>query len=68
MRTRWPTWMASMSSLKTAAEIAALYQVKVSTIKTWARQGIIPVVKPTDRVLRFDLDAVRSAIAERGTK
>lgn len=51
--------------LSTAAELAAEYQVKSTTIEKWGRQGIIPVVRITPRVVRFNADAVRKALEAR---
>lgn len=46
-------------------EIAAEYEVKPKTVEKWARQGIIPSVRPTPRVLRFNAVAVRQALEAR---
>jgi len=48
-----------------AEDLAAEYQVEPTTIEKWARQGIIPAVRPTPRVVRFDALAVRKALEAR---
>jgi excisionase family DNA binding protein len=45
----------------TAEELAEQLGVRPSTIKTWARRGWIPVIKPSPRIRRFDLDDVLRA-------
>lgn len=52
--------------LVTAAEVAAHLGVRPSTVKAWARDGMIPCVRPTQRVIRFSLARVLAALRERG--
>lgn len=42
----------------TAEELAVHLRLRPSTVKAWAREGRIPVIRPTKRVARFDLEAV----------
>jgi len=51
------------SRFLTAGELAALLRLRPSTIKSWAREGRIPCMRFSKGVVRFDLDAVREAIA-----
>ena len=51
-----------MKPLKTADELAEQYGVKGSTIKRWARDGKIPSIRPSTKTLRFDEEAVLTAM------
>jgi excisionase family DNA binding protein len=46
----------------TAAEVAALYRVRVDTIYTWARDGRLPAVRMGNR-LRFRRADVEALLA-----
>lgn len=46
----------------TARQLAGLLQVSESTVRRLAREGRIPVVRLTTRLLRFHLPSVRSAL------
>jgi excisionase family DNA binding protein len=48
--------------LLTAAELADRLRVKPSTILEWQRSGRIPSIRLSHKVLRFDLDAVLTAL------
>jgi excisionase family DNA binding protein len=48
--------------LYTARELAELIGVSPWTIYSWARKKTIPSLRATDRVLRFDADAVIAAL------
>lgn len=50
-------------ALVTANQVAARFGVSVTTVNSWVRAGRIPCVRPSRRVVRFDLDAVEQAIA-----
>ncbi len=54
-----------MTTYVDAGAIAKLIGVKQTTVRRWAREGRIPYLRPTGRVLRFDPDAVEQALAER---
>lgn len=45
-----------------ARELAELVGVSPWTIYSWARKGTIPALRATDRILRFDADAVIAAL------
>lgn len=45
-----------------AEEVAVRLGIRPSTVKSWAREGLIPCVRPTQRVIRFDLAAVEAAL------
>lgn len=52
------------SRLITAAELAAILQVPISTCWRWARAGQVPCVRLPGgrRMVRFDLAAVEAAL------
>ena len=59
-----------MREFLTAAELAERLRVRPSTIRTWGRVGLIPVVRLSPRALRFDFDAVVKSLTrhrEKGT-
>jgi phage terminase Nu1 subunit (DNA packaging protein) len=45
-----------------ARTIAAVFGVTVNTVNAWVRRGFIPCVRPSRRIVRFDLGSVRRAI------
>jgi excisionase family DNA binding protein len=47
-----------MSELLTAAEMAARLRIRPTTLQEWAREGRVPSVRITPKVIRFDPDAV----------
>ena len=49
--------------LLTAAEIAVMLKLKPSTVRVWAREGLIPSLRLTPKTLRFQLDRVLAAIS-----
>jgi excisionase family DNA binding protein len=48
--------------LATAREIAEIVGVSTWTVYSWARSKRIPVIRATDRIVRFDADAVLAAL------
>ena len=52
----------SVAELLTADELADRLQVRPSTIRRWAREGRIPTVRLTPKVVRYDLAAVVEAV------
>lgn len=46
----------------TARQLASIMQVSESTVRRLAREGRIPSVRLTTRILRFNLKAVRHAL------
>jgi excisionase family DNA binding protein len=57
-----------MTAYVDAGVIAKLMGVKQTTVRRWAREGRIPFLRPTGRVLRFDPDAVERALRERAVR
>jgi phage terminase Nu1 subunit (DNA packaging protein) len=57
-----------MDTLKlvTADVVADQYGVTVAAVRRWTRAGIVPAYRPSQRVVRYDLAEVRSALAQRG--
>ena len=52
------TFGGKTDGLLTAKELAARLKVKPSTVREWMRRGVIPAIKLTPKVVRFDLDQV----------
>ena len=52
----------------TARQLAALLQVSESTVRRLAREGRIPSVRLTSRLMRFHLSSVMSALDGTQTK
>ncbi|HEV2763256.1 MAG TPA: helix-turn-helix domain-containing protein [Pyrinomonadaceae bacterium] len=48
----------------TARQLAAVLQVSESTVRRLAREGRIPSVRLTPRLLRFHLDSVNAALED----
>jgi excisionase family DNA binding protein len=53
-----------MGELLTAAEMAARIRVRPTTLQEWAREGLIPSVRITPKVIRFDAEAVIRVLSE----
>lgn len=51
------------NEILTANELAAKLKLKPETIRVWAREGRIPSIRPTPKILRFDLQKVLQAIS-----
>ena len=49
----------------TACQMADQLDLKESTIRKWAKSGLIPVIKPTPKVIRFDVGDVVAALKQR---
>ena len=59
-------WRIEMAKrLLTACQMANCLSLEESTIRRWARKGLIPWVKPTPKVIRFDAADVVRALKER---
>ena len=54
-----------MSELCTLPNAAAYFGVSRLTFSRWVREYKLPVVRINQRVLRFDLEAVRAALEAR---
>ena len=52
----------------TAAELAEQLSLKAKTIRDWARQGKIPALRMSPKVIRFDPDEVIRALKPGPTK
>lgn len=52
----------------TADELAQRLQVKRRTVVGWVKAGLIPVIRPSPKVIRFDIDAVARALTVPATK
>lgn len=52
--------------LLTAQELADRLAVSRQTVNTWAREGLIPEVRPSPRIRRFDYDDVVATLKQRG--
>lgn len=50
------------STLLTTEELARHFKVSHRTVLGWVRDGAIPVIRPSAKVLRFDLAAVAEAV------
>lgn len=55
-----------MNELLTPQEMAERLRVSNSTVMSWARNGLIPSIRITGKVVRFDPDLVLQAIREEG--
>ena len=49
----------------TACQLADQLSLQESTIRKWAKSGLIPVIKPTPKVIRFDVGDVVAALKQR---
>lgn len=49
------------TELFTAEELANRLRVRPDTVRNWARRGLIPAVRLSPKVIRFDLAAVVEA-------
>jgi excisionase family DNA binding protein len=57
-----------MSNLMTAEEIARRLHLRPSTIRRWSQEGIIPAMRLSGKVIRFDATAVERALRERAAQ
>ena len=57
-----PSRTPARKPLATAREIAELLGISTWTVYSWARSKRIPVIRATDRIVRFDADAVLAAL------
>jgi predicted site-specific integrase-resolvase len=53
-----------MGEILTAEELAARLKVRPATIREWGRDGRIPTVRITPKVIRYDVDAVMRSLQE----
>jgi len=57
--------MAVMNDLLTAEELGQRLRVQPSTIKRWSQEGMIPALRLTGKVIRFDFAEVVQALRSR---
>ena len=57
--------MTTLSSLLTAEELSNLLRVRPATIRIWTRKGIIPAIRVTRKVIRYDRREVEQALRRR---
>lgn len=57
--------MTKPIELETAEEIADRLHLTPGTIKDWSRHGIIPAVRLSPKVIRFEYQAVIKALLSR---
>lgn len=55
---------AKRRELVSAVQVAKALQVKPETVRIWSRTGRIPVLRLTRKVIRYDLGAVLTALAD----
>ena len=55
----------SETQLLTAEQLAEQLSVSPSTVKTWSRSGLIPQIRISPKIIRFDPDAVIDALRQR---
>lgn len=51
-----------------AGEVGDIIGVNLNTILVWARKGIIPCLRLSSRVIRFDMEEVEAALREKSEK
>ncbi len=54
--------------LATADDVARRFGVTVSTVNRWVRDGVIPCVRPSRRIVRFNLGEVERTVAKSPTE
>jgi len=57
-----PARTPNRKPLVRASELAELLGVSAWTVYSWSRSKKIPVLRASDRILRFDVDAVLAAL------
>lgn len=60
--------MKQATELLTTQELVARLRVSPETIRAWARRGLIPTLRISPKVIRYDLAAVLAAISAVPTK
>lgn len=51
-----------MEDLLTAAELAERLRLRTCTIQAWTREGLIPSIRITGKVIRYDYEDVRRTL------
>ena len=57
--------MGNATELLTAEEVADRIRVRPDTVRIWARRGIIPAVKLSAKVIRFNLGDVLASLEDK---
>ena len=57
-----------MNGFLTAEQLAHDLSLRPATIKRWAQEGIIPCLRLSPKVVRFDPTEVEEALRERAVK
>ena len=57
--------MGNATELLTAEEVADRIRVRPDTVRIWARRGIIPAVKLSVKVIRFNLGDVLASLEDK---
>ena len=57
--------MDGMDELLTTEEVAGIARVSTQTVNRWAKAGILPVVRPSLRVVRFRRADVEALLTPR---
>ena len=57
-----------MGEIVKTKELARRLDVKPATVRRWAQAGLIPVMRVSAKVIRFDVAEVMRALRERATK
>lgn len=57
-----------MDDLITAQELASKLRVRLTTIRRWTRDGLIPSIRLSEKVVRYDYAEVHAQIRARGTR
>lgn len=54
-----------MEQLLTADEVAERLRLRPETVKLWTREGLIPAIRITGKVIRYDFAQVEAALKRR---
>ena len=55
----------SQQQLLTADELAECLKVRPGTVRQWSRRGLIPAVRLTPKVVRYEFESVVNALKTR---
>lgn len=57
-----------MDGLLTADELATALRIRPATVRLWTREGIIPAIRITGKIVRYDPVDVEQALRERSAQ
>ncbi len=57
-----------MDDLITAQELASKLRLRLSTVRRWTREGNIPSIRLSEKVVRYDYAEVQAQIRARGAR